>query len=381
MARRSFVMAVCAVLTAAYSFAGRAQDNVESTAPPAEMTAKPPFRLGYLQLNPTIDQEKPLAASDAAGFVLNSGVLIGAFDKHWVGGLSMDTRRMLWWFNGGADLTAPPGSFGSSVVLGFRDGKIAKLDALTGNKQWTVTIDSFSERSFLLNGTTLYVLSAAQVLHALDFQTGRTLWLFDGGFPEGLAIRGGARPIVHDNKILFGIASGEILAVQAETGKPVWRYNPAYNDQRFHDVVGEIVVRNNKLILSRYDGLVAAIDLASSVRTLAWQQQLPGLSSSAFRNGRFYVGGLNGDVYAIDPDTGRKVWRTITGKPVNTLTAGETQLFVGGAEGRVTALDASNGHVLWHDELGTAVASAPILVEDAIYYATGMKGIYAYKLR
>lgn len=340
-----------------------------------------PFRMGYISLNQAYDRDKPLAMSDA-GFVINSGLLIGAFDNQWVGGLSVATGRPQWWFDGKVSMTTPPGSFGSSVMLGFRDGRIVKLDALTGKRQWIANLDSFSERPFLLSGTTLFVVTAAQVLHAIDFQTGKVHWLFDGGFPDGLTVAGGARPIIHDGKIIFGVASGEVVAVDAETGKLAWRYNPAYNDQKFHGVVGEIVVRNNRLLMTRYDGLVAAIDLASSVRATAWQETLPGLTTSTFRNGRYYVGSIAGEVVAIDPDNaGRQAWRTVLGTPIVSIVAGETTLYVGGSEGRVTAIDASSGEILWHDKLGTAIFGPPALFESSIFYSTGLKSIYAYKLK
>jgi outer membrane protein assembly factor BamB len=356
----------------------------EPETPAGETAARGnrPFRMGFTTLNRDLDRAKPLAMQDGAGFVVNSGLLVGAFDERWVGGMSLATQKVQWWYDGEVTMTAPPGSFGSSVVLGFRSGRVAKLEALTGKVQWVADLASFTERAFLLNGTTLYVLTAAQQLYALDFQTGRSLWMHDAGFPDGLTVRAGARPIFYENKIIFGVATGEIVAVDAATGKPQWRYNPAYNDARFHDVVGELVVRNNKLLLSRYDGLVASVDLASPVRALAWQEQLPGLTTSVFRNASYFVGGLNGDVYALDPDNnGRRLWRTVTGAPVTTITAGETTLFVAGTNGRVTALDAATGAILWHDQLGGSLASPPVLFENEIYYSTGLKSLYAYKLR
>lgn len=346
-----------------------------------KQAAARPFRLGFWSLNEVVDQEKPLAAFDSAGFVVNSGLLIGGLDSDWVAGLSLSTLKMQWFLEGRSDLTAPPGSFGSSVVLGYRDGRVVKIDALTGKKQWTTELDSFSERPFLLNGTTLYVVTAAQVLYALDFQTGRKLWLYDGGFPDGLSIGGGARPVVHENKVIFGLASGELLAVGVDDGKLVWRYNPSYTEARFHDYVGEMVVRNGKLLVTRYDGLAASIDLQGSNRSVAWQEQLPGLTTSSFRNGRYFVGALNGDIYALNPDDGRRIWRTVTGASVTTITAGETTLYVAGHDGRVTALASADGKVAWYDKLGTSLASPPAVFNDAIYYTTGLKSVYAYKLR
>jgi outer membrane protein assembly factor BamB len=333
-----------------------------------------------ISLSRYYNQVKPLAMADPGGFVINSGVLVGAFDQRWVGAMAVTTQKIQWWLDGQVDMTTPPGSFGSWIVMGFRDGKVRKVEALTGKVVWTASLDSFSERQFLLNGTTLYVMTAAQWLYALDFQTGKTLWMFDAGFPDGLAIHGGVKPLVFDNKVIVGIASGELLAVQAETGKLVWRYNPAYNDARFHDLIGEMVVRNSRLLVSRYDGLVASLDLGSGVRSIVWQDQLPGVTASTFRGGRYYVGALDGSIYAYDADSGRRLYRFLTGSPVASITAGETSIYIGGGDGRITVLDATDGELQWSDDLGSALASIPILTEQAIYYSTGLKNIYGYKI-
>jgi len=340
-----------------------------------------PFHYGVTRLSPMLDKEKPLAAFDPAGYAINSGILVGSFADQWIGGMALSTGRFQWWVESKASLTAPPSSFGGSVVLGTRDGRVTRLDALTGKILWTANLDYFTERPFLLNGTTLYAVTAAQGLYALDFQTGKILWIFDGGFPEGLTIRGGARPVVYENKVIFGTASGELIAIAVDSGKLAWRYNPAYNSARFHDVVGEMVLRGGHLFISRYDGIVAAIDLSGSVRNIIWQETLPGVTTSVFRGDRYYVGCLNGDVYALDPDNLRKVWRKVTGVAVTTLTAGESSIFVGGTAGRVTALEARTGNIQWVDQLGSAIATPPLVEANILYFSTGMKNLYAYKIK
>jgi outer membrane protein assembly factor BamB len=222
-------------------------------------------------------------------------------------------------------------------------------------------------------------MTAAQVVYAIDFQSGKTLWLYDAGFPDGLTVQGGAKPIIYDNKVVFGIASGELLAVNAATGKLVWRYNPAYTDSRFHDVVGEIVMVKTSLLVSRYDGFVAAIDLGSNERRVIWQETLPGITTSSYRNNRFYVAAQNGDVYSFDAQSGKKLWRQVTGVPLSTLTVGETTLFVTGNNGEVFALETASGDVRWHDDLGGEILSQPVLDENKLYIATGIKSIYSYQ--
>ncbi len=347
----------------------------------SEASARP-FQLGVWTINPKMDRQKPLAALDPAGFVVNSGVLVGAFSDEWVGGMPLATRRVQWWIEAKSTLTAPPGSFGGSVVLGFRDGKLIRVDALSGKKLWTSDLDSFTERPMLLNGTTLYIVTAAQVLYAIDFQSGKTLWVYDGGFPEGLSIRAAARPVAFDNKVIFGTASGELIAVSADSGKLAWRFNPAYSTARFHDYVGEMVVRSGKLIVARYDGLVAAIDLTGSARNVLWQEKLPSITSSAYRGDKYFVGALNGDVYSLDPDNaGKHIWRQMTGTAVTSLIVGERDVFAAGAGGRITALDSNSGKISWFDRLGSAIAGSPLIYEDTLYFTTGIKSLYAYRIR
>jgi outer membrane protein assembly factor BamB len=221
------------------------------------------------------------------------------------------------------------------------------------------------------------------VLYALDFQSGKTNWVYDAGYPERLTIRAGSAPVVSEGRVIIGIDSGEVMAVAADSGKLLWRYNPAFNDARFHDVVGEMVVRNGRLLMARYDGYVAAIDVAGSERVPVWQDQLPGISSAVMRGSRYYVGAQNGDVYALDTENGgRRVWRAITGATVATMTlVSESTLLVAGTNGRLTALDVATGQILWHDDLGSATVSPPAMFESAIYFTTAMKSVYAYRLK
>ncbi|MBM4252584.1 MAG: hypothetical protein FJ146_11485 [Deltaproteobacteria bacterium] len=375
-----FATALTAKLALAVAAPAPAPASVGTEAAP--VASGRPFQFGYWSLNPRLERQKPLAALDPAGFTINSGILIGAFRDDWIGGMPLATRRVQWWIEAKSTLTAPPGSFGGSVVLGFRDGKLMRVDAVSGKRLWTTDLDSFTERPFLLNGTTLYAVTAAQVLYAIDFQSGKTLWVYDGGFPDGLSIRAAAKPVAFDNQVIFGTASGSIIAVTAETGKLAWQLLPAYTTARFHDYVGEMVVRSGKLIVARYDGLVAAIDLASAAHNILWEEKFPGITASAYRGDKYYVGGLNGDVYALDPDNaGRRIWRQMTGTSVTNLTVGEKDVFAAGTGGRITALDANSGKISWFDRLGSAIAGAPLIYEDALYYTTGIKSLYAYKLR
>ena len=364
---------------------GMAQAVESFATAPANPTGRP-MRLEYVRLDDELDEKKPLAAFDPAGFALNSGMLIGQVAQGWVGGMAMGSRRWQWWYDARSTLTAPVGSFGSSVVMTFRDGKIAKLDAVTGRKHWEANLTAFTERPLLLAGTTLFAVSAAQVLHAIDYQSGKVLWLFDGGYPDGLTVRPGVRPVLSDGRVIFGLASGDLVGVYADTGKIAWRFNPQYNDSRFHDYVGEMIVRRGHLIAARYDGVLMSVDLEGGAKRLDWMEQLPSITAATFRGDRLFVGTLAGDVYAFDlghpTATGapRHLWRAMTGAAVTTMTAGETDVFVTGAGGRVSALIQRTGATRWVDLLGSSIAAQPLVTDNTLYVSTGQKALYSFRI-
>jgi len=340
-----------------------------------------PFRLGVMELSPELDSVKPLAAADFSGWVYSEGVLVGAIDKKWVAGQSLDTGKVLWWLPASTPLAAPVTAIDQSVILGFRDGKVSKVNVLTGKVDWSATLDSFISRSLVLSGSTLLAFTAGQQLYGLDFNTGKVSWVYDGGFPDGLVLQGGAPPAIFRQQIIVGYASGEIHSVNLNTGALMWKYSAEeYVDQRFHDVVGEIVVIGSGFLVSRYDGSVARIGIDGNDVRKIWSDTVNNVTTSSYREGRFFVGCLNGDVISFDVQTGRKIWTTKTGQSVTTLTPGDSTIYASGGNGRINAINSENGDVIWFDDIGAEIVRRPFLYKDGIFFATGFKNIYGYKV-
>lgn len=343
-----------------------------------------PFRAGIMRLNQRLDKEKTLGLSDGVGWTLSGDLLIGAPDSTSIAAFSSQSLTPVWWNPLSAPATAQPTVFGSQTVIGLRNGIIQKVETATGVKNWETQLDTFTERPFILIGTTLITLTSTQLLYAIDFQSGKILWLYDAGFPEGMTIRPGATPIVHENEIIFGTTSGELLAINLQAGKLVWRHNPSFKESRFHDVVGQLIVKEGRLLLSRYDGFVGSVDIANASKQefkTVWSDEVSGITASAFRDGRYYAGCINGDIYAYDSSTGRKIWRAQSGQTVASITALESSVIVGGTDGRVTTLEPLSGSILWHDDLAAEISTAPVLLQDRLMFATSLRNLYGYKIR
>ena len=133
----------------------------------------------------------------------------------------------------------------------------------------------------------------------------RRLWTFHGRalleFP----------PVVGYGRVYITNFDGRLSALDAATGKTVWRYrsgrcgwaSPALADH----VVYETFIGNEECGSHADDGEVAAFDARDGTRR--WLRRIgPTESSPLVARGTVYVGDWNGRVWALDARTGRTRW-------------------------------------------------------------------------
>jgi outer membrane protein assembly factor BamB len=339
-----------------------------------------PYRVGMVKMNPEKDQTKPLAPMDDAGWVLVNRLMVGAPSADWLGGFTLETFEPRWWFELPTAVSAPIAAFGEHVVVGLRDGRVMKLNGATGEKLWEQQLGRFVARPMVLAGSTLLAVNVDQKLFALDFKTGDRRWVFDAGRPGNLVLQGGAPPAVSGRTVYFGSANGELFALDLASGQQRWKYAPKFSEFRFKDIIGELALANNLLVAARYDGKVMALDVSGQQRRLVWEKNFSSATTTAFRDGVFYVGLLNGEVVALQAPSGKKLWQVQTGEALQALTTGETALYTSGTNGRITAIRNKDGLLLWHDDVEGSLAHAPLLFDKRLYFATGLKVLYGYKI-
>jgi hypothetical protein len=126
------------------------------------------------------------------------------------------------------------------------------------------------------------------------------------------------------------------------------------------------------------------------------------VSSPAVLHGLVYVGGGDGNVYALRASDGSLVWKFATKGPVNSSPAvSEDSVFVGSIDGSVYALDVLSGKQRWRFKTGgerrftapgihgliprtelmpdpfDALPSSPALADGVVYIGSGDHNVYA----
>jgi outer membrane protein assembly factor BamB len=200
----------------------------------------------------------------AAPAVAGGRVFFGSFDGG-VYAVEAKTGRKLWKVETGKPVVSTPAVAGQRVVVGSRSYDLFGLDAKTGEVAWQRYIwSSWVESSAVVRDGIVYVGSSdAAALYAFDLETGRPVWKTDvWGWAWG-------QPVVTATRVYMPTSSlsgypvphrGGIFAVDRATGSAVWRYaapTPAEEGVAF-GFVGSASVGDGRVYIAGLDGKVYA---------------------------------------------------------------------------------------------------------------------------
>ena len=126
------------------------------------------------------------------------------------------------------------------------------------------------------------------------------------------------------------------------------------------------------------------------------------VSSPVWHDKVLYFGGDDGNVYAVDAETGRQLWKRTTGGPVPATPAvADGRVYVGSYDGKFYAFEARSGAALWKFSTGgerrfeakglhgiqprdqtvadpfDVFLSSPVVAQGSVYFGSGDGNLYA----
>ena|GEM_PF-1594787 len=119
------------------------------------------------------------------------------------------------------------------------------------------------------------------------------------------------------------------------------------------------------------NGEMHAIDANTGAALWIQQPGGPIPHTAAVDSGRVYFGSLDGNVYALSTADGHTVWQFATGGPVVSAPAVVNGwLYIGSTDGNLYALNATTGVELWRVTTGGPVVSSPAVVGGRVYFGS-----------
>lgn len=175
--------------------------------------------------------------------------------------------------------------------------------------------------------------------------------------PRNVILAGDVQPIVAENKVFFGAVNGEFHALDGETGRTVWKRTLG------GAVVHTAAYAEQTVVTGCLDGNLYGLAAADGGVRWAFKAEAGFSTAPLLQDGVAYATSRDGHLYAVDLKSGKLVWKyrnlaetpehPFSGAPIFQSPASDGKLIFFGAENMYFyAVDAQSGKEAWRRPLG-----------------------------
>jgi outer membrane protein assembly factor BamB len=347
------------------------------------------------------------------------GIAAMSTSLNYLVGVNAETGQTIWITNtkrgAGAGMAYIDGVF----VAGGINGVMDAWNATTGQHMWSYNPNSFFNEFYGYHGAAygmIYAHNQDSYLYAINATSGQLVWKQKGpgvGFTDQLSIADGkiyiemgenqyadpATGIPRSSEFdCFNAYTGELIwSLPIETGAPRNLQCVAYGNLYIIPCASKFV--NGSFTYTGETGYAggsnevwcigdtprdwsmfmndpehSAVGYGPTNLALKWSAETGGalVSSPTLVNGVAYVSSWDGNIYALNANTGTSIWNYSTGKIgfSSTVAVVNGKLYTGPDDGNVYCLDATTGTKLWQAS-ATIGSGSPIISGGKVYVAGG----------
>lgn len=192
------------------------------------------------------------------------------------------------------------------------------------------------------------------------------------------AIRGATyfhAPVILDvNTMLIGAYNNNMYTINLENGSSAEFFTEAKNRW-----VGAPLLVGDVIYAPNSNGTVYALSLDGEI---LWEFETDAAiwATPVYADGRLYVASQDHHLFAVNADTGDKIWDTDLGaSAVNSpALADDGTLYVGTFGGEVFAIDSDSGSIVWRLNTEDWIWGSPVIGADGMLYVTDLSAnLYA----
>jgi len=195
-------------------------------------------------------------------------------------------------------------------------------------------------------------------------------------------------PVYHQGKVFLAFLDGDLVAVDAATGRTAWK-----RDLHAHLESSPLAVGGNLYLGNDETDLISLRAADGSVR---WQFNSPGAikASPSFHDGRVCVADYQSSMFCLDAGDGHVLWRTNTSKAppygrggfYSSPAIAFGRVYAARDDGTVYAFDEQTGRVAWSYPTGNYIYGSPAVAQvpgtpPSVYIGSYDEHFYALDAR
>jgi outer membrane protein assembly factor BamB len=261
-------------------------------------------------------------------------------------------------------------------VVGSSDEQIYCFDIRTGAVDWKIPTGAPVVAAAHIDRGIAYIGGSDSVFRAIDLQTGKLKWEYRGvsGFVE-------CKPLIYRNKVIFGAWDTYLYALNINDGSPAWKWTNGNSGILYSPAACWPVGSDGKIFVVAPDRFMTAVD-AETGKTL-WRskryqvRECVGVSQD---RQRIYAKCMTDTVVAFSAAaaTQQELWATACGYGYDIdpsmLIEHENVVQFGTKNGLVYGLDSRTGAVLWSYRIGVTIANTPVTLDNHRLIVTDLDG-------
>ncbi len=264
--------------------------------------------------------------------------------------------RTLWRARLRTPIESAPFILDQKIIVGSISGKLFALDRQTGRVLWEFQgFGSFMGHPVEIEGV-LYVLTSQNMLYAIAVDSGEMHWSRRHETPKKYTVRGHSSPARFRNHLVFGLSSGRLMSVDMNRrGEVLWTLElEDGEEENYLDSDSTPVVHGETLFASSYRKGVVSVQAETG--EINWRYGVEGVTRLIVYRERIYFVGARSGVHCLSLD-GRLIWKqSLDQGTVSSLQVVNHRLLISFDDGGILALNPDNGFFYQRFDPGSGIS-------------------------
>jgi len=259
-------------------------------------------------------------------------------------------------------------------------GKIAALDAETGEEIWGTQTLSPIHSAPVAGTERVFAISDDNVVYAFDSTSGEIVWSHQA-IIESARMLTVPSPALVDDVLVAPFSSGELIALRQQNGNVLWQDSLSSSARltplaSLNDIAAGPAVADGFVIATAQSGVMTAFDLRTGQRI--WSQPAGALGYPLIVGDFVFTVTTGGQVACLSKLDGSVIWikdlelykkakkrkgRIVWSGPI---LAGE-RLIVVSSHGRLVTINPFDGEIIDEKKVSDDVYISPIIANETVY--------------
>ncbi len=289
--------------------------------------------------------------------------------------LSLKNGKQKWTFKTGGSIYSSPAIHDNKIVFGSADGYVYCINN-NGKEIWKVKTGAAVLGCPVIENNIIYIGGSDHNFRAIDLQTGKQKWSFDG--LDGPVV---STPVIYKENVIFGAWDTYLYSLNKNTGKLNWKWSNGSSVRNYSPAACIPVIKDDVIYIVAPDRYLSAIDAITGQTLWRTNESTVRESIGISEDGNFIYGKTMNDTLSVFK-TGRQLqpaaWKLNVGygyeHTPSKLIEKDGNLFLGTRNGVVYAIDVKQKKIAWAYKIDNSMVNTLNILNKKNIIASTMDG-------